>query len=411
MTSNCESKEDETSRIAARATAAAVALVTAVALFFFWRSKRGLFPYALFVIVLEAGAVLAVTAGIAWLSSRPKLPKSKLWLELDPRPWLHIAGVSGVLCLAALASLGLVQAAQVVGFSIAKAADGTEPRADPIAWTEFSRDGAMLTRAVVKPDVQCPKAEIDGETGDMQERLGVAPNAFTVRVCQIRHAATSRVKIGDYVSPVRSDLPKRILVIGDTGCRVAWYQEPQACSDEALWPFRRIADAAAALKPKPDLIIHVGDYYYRESPCPEHHLCDKESPFGDRWETWKAEFFDPSAGLLRAAPWIALRGNHEDCQRGGAGWFYFVDPADSVPLRGCASSADSYVLHFSGLDMVVLDTAHASDPHKRGDASQNTTISWALLIRGLRCNPATMCGSCFILHFGLATATGMIGVS
>ena len=102
MTSNCESKEDETSRIAARATAAAVALVTAVALFFFWRSKRGLFPYALFVIVLEAGAVLAVTAGIAWLSSRPKLPKSKLWLELDPRPWLHIAGVSGVLCLARL---------------------------------------------------------------------------------------------------------------------------------------------------------------------------------------------------------------------------------------------------------------------------------------------------------------------
>ena len=50
------------------------------------------------------------------------------------------------------------------------------------------------------------------------------------------------------------------------------------------------------------------------------------SPFGDNWPTWQADFFAPAQPLLRAAPWVVVRGNHEDCSREGLGWFRFLDP-------------------------------------------------------------------------------------
>jgi hypothetical protein len=122
--------------------------------------------------------------------------------------------------------------------------------------------------------------------------------------------------------------------------------------------------AAAVRTARPDLIVHLGDYHYRESPCAAPHICD-DSPFGDTWPAWSADFFSPAATLLAVAPWVMLRGNHEDCSRAGAGWFYFLDPSDTVPPRGCNGSADGYVLNFDDLAMVVIDTAHAGDERNR----------------------------------------------
>jgi hypothetical protein len=59
-----------------------------------------------------------------------------------------------------------------------------------------------------------------------------------------------------------------------------------------------------------------------------------------------------------------LRGNHEDCSRAGAGWFYFLDPSDTVPPHGCKGSAEGYVIYLDGLTIAVLDTAHAGDEHE-----------------------------------------------
>ena len=58
---------------------------------------------------------------------------------------------------------------------------------------------------------------------------------------------------------------------------------------------------------KPDLVIHVGDYYYRENACPPNKGC-ADSPFGDHWPTWQAELFDP-AGFVDIAPpggWVPV---------------------------------------------------------------------------------------------------------
>ena len=74
-----------------------------------------------------------------------------------------------------------------------------------------------------------------------------------------------------------------------------------------------LAKSVAAARP--DLVIHVGDYLYRESPCPKNDHGCAGSPYDDSWFTWKADFFVPAAPLLQVAPWIMVRGNHEICKR------------------------------------------------------------------------------------------------
>ena len=97
---------------------------------------------------------------------------------------------------------------------------------------------------------------------------------------------------------------------------------------------------AAAAKFKPDLVIHVGDYLYRESACPPGNQGCAGSPWGDNWTTWKADFFDPAAPLLAAAPIVLVRGNHEDCKRAGPGWTRLQGPTafDCRALHGASAA-------------------------------------------------------------------------
>jgi len=83
------------------------------------------------------------------------------------------------------------------------------------------------------------------------------------------------------------------------------------------------------------------------------------SPHGGTWPSWRADFFDPAAPLLAAAPWIMVRGNHELCRRGGHGWFRLLDP---YPRRAdCLDRTDPYWLSAGGLALLVLDSADADD--------------------------------------------------
>lgn len=150
----------------------------------------------------------------------------------------------------------------------------------------------------------------------------------------------------------------RLVILGDTGCRVLG-PLVQDCNDPvAGWPFARVA--ALAAREKPDLVIHVGDYYYRETPCPPLMEACAGSPYGDRWSTWRAELFDPGAPLLAAAPWIFVRGNHEDCRRGGAGWFRLLD-ADSQ-AQSCPDAASApFSVDIGGVRLAVLDSAMPED--------------------------------------------------
>jgi hypothetical protein len=214
----------------------------------------------------------------------------------------------------------------------------------------------LAVRTVVAPDAACPTVTADGAPVAMLPRA--APDkAFPVRVCEARvPQATARLSIGGTPLPTLRPSINRIVVIGDTGCRIAWFAT-QDCRDPQAWPFPAIARAAASRRP--DLVIHVGDYYYREARCPPRRAGCAGSPYGDNWPEWRADFLDPAAPLLAAAPWVTVRGNHELCARGGHGWFRLLDP---YPGRAdCVDRTSPYLLSVGGLELLVFDSADADD--------------------------------------------------
>jgi hypothetical protein len=106
---------------------------------------------------------------------------------------------------------------------------------------------------------------------------------------------------------------------------------------------------------KPDLVIHVGDYLYRESACPVGNAGCAGSPWGNNWTTWQADFFTPAAPLLAAAPIVLVRGNHEDCRRSGPGYQLLMGPGDAA--GPCQVHEPLYKVDLGGLTLGVLDDA------------------------------------------------------
>jgi hypothetical protein len=136
-----------------------------------------------------------------------------------------------------------------------------------------------------------------------------------------------------------------------------WEKRYQACNDPEAWPFAQVAQAVAAWDP--DLIVHVGDYLYRESPCPAGMTGCEGNPYGDNWATWDADFFTPAASVLGAAPWFFMRGNHETCSRNPVGWFTFFDPRRFQP--SCQRFTEPYIAALNGVSFAVIDSAEAAD--------------------------------------------------
>ena len=225
----------------------------------------------------------------------------------------------------------------------------------PGAWVELRPDGALDVRAIVAPGAACPDMIADGAP------LAVAPRdapdqAYPIQVCAARApTAAKRITVAGLSAPTLPKTIRRIIVLGDTGCRLKG-RAVQDCNDPAGWPFATVARLAAARHP--DVVIHVGDYHYRESACPPDRPGCVGSPYGDVWPVWKADFFDPAAPLLAAAPWIMIRGNHELCWRGGLGWARLIDPH---PPAACAALTPPYSLNIDQQNLLVFDSADADD--------------------------------------------------
>jgi hypothetical protein len=174
------------------------------------------------------------------------------------------------------------------------------------------------------------------------------PSAFPVQTCELTLPGGTTSAVVNAALPGGSQgitlpLPKAnaqtIVVLGDTGCRTQFgtggTSQWQACNDPTQYAFPAIAAAAAAIHP--DLVIHVGDYEYRDNECPPDIAGCAGRPWGYGWDAWQDDFFAPAQPLLTAAPWVVDRGNHESCTRAGQGWFRFLDPNgyDSVPNDDC----------------------------------------------------------------------------
>jgi hypothetical protein len=238
-------------------------------------------------------------------------------------------------------------------------------------WVQMMPDegtsrGGRLVRAIVTEGKDCPTVVQDGQTLPMNPHAPAVRAAFPILLCEVVLVKDSEARIGSRVLPARPIEPNNIVVIGDTGCRMVHWQA-QSCRTGEDWPFAQIASHAAdqaSGKEAQSLILHLGDLHYREHQCADASFLCGGSPFGDNWETWEKEFFEPAKKLLLAAPWIIMRGNHEECDRAGAGWlFFFALPGHHTSSNACDNDLRNYNVSMGKTDdmrpriLLVMDTS------------------------------------------------------
>jgi hypothetical protein len=259
------------------------------------------------------------------------------------------------------------------------AADGAYLR----AYLLLGADGARIARAVTEAPA-CPSMLVDGQPQPMAVRAPIEtvaqrptisdpaetkPSVFAVTTCEAVVAAGAQgVQVGGQALPLPPAVINRIVVIGDTGCRIKGSESAyQACNDPRAYPFAQVAASAAAWKP--DLVVHVGDYLYRETACPADQPGCAGSPWGYGSDAWRADFLDPAAPLMAAAPLALARGNHESCDRAGQGWWRFLDVHPLAPGQGCDRAeaddvgdfASPYVVPIGGgVQLILFDSSHTT---------------------------------------------------
>lgn len=269
------------------------------------------------------------------------------------------------------------------------------------AWVQADDQGAWSVRALT-PSGTCPELSWNAPGGAGREqrvlttraeptvspaRSGGQPDSkssvFNLRVCEATVPPGAQgLVLG--VGAAAIDLPSprasvtRVLLLGDTGCRMkASDRAFQDCNNPVAWPFAAVA--SASVKSNADVIVHVGDMHYRESPCPADRVGCAGSPWGYGDDAWIADFFEPAAPLLTAAPWVFVRGNHESCARAGQGWFRFFAAGPWAPGRSCNDPINDPIADFTepfavslgqGTQIVVFDSAAVSGrPYAAGDAA------------------------------------------
>ena len=232
-------------------------------------------------------------------------------------------------------------------------------------WVQFAPNDMVLLRAIeLTPSNGCPAATVDGTPVTLTPRgapSGATDDArtqFNILMCEAPVSAFghSSATIGGVTLKMPVSNPQRILFIGDTGCRVtSAVSGTQNCNDPQQFPLQFISNYAASFKP--DLIVHVGDFFYREQPCPTGFTGCANNPYFDNWPSWNADWFGPAKNLLAAAPLAISRGNHESCNRGAHGWFRLLDPfayntnavnciGQYAPMTGAPGTRTSYVSDF-----------------------------------------------------------------
>jgi len=247
-------------------------------------------------------------------------------------------------------------------------------------WLQLGPDGARSAR-VITHDATCPVLEVDGRAVAMQVRAAPEPPSFPVLACEATiPAGAAQAAVGGARLPLPRATAERLAVIGDTGCRIEDGHTTQACNDPSAWPFAGLAQVVAELvgwlrgEPErgdftslaqgvasfdPDLIVHVGDYLYREDECPADDPGCEGSPYGYNWATIEADWFAPARPLFASAPLVLTRGNHEACSRAGHVWFRFLDPR---PYDGtCTDYTEPYAIESGGIQFLMLDSSAASD--------------------------------------------------
>jgi hypothetical protein len=223
------------------------------------------------------------------------------------------------------------------------------------AWVQLTANGAQA-RVITMGD--CPEIQLDNRTFRMRVRAeATAEHPNTVCAIELRPGVT-HIELDGRKLPTPARSPRSIVVVGDTGCRVSEkHGLYQGCNNNSVWPFAQVAQAIA--ETRPDLIVHTGDYIYRESPCPDGNNGCAGTPYGDNMETWLADWLGPAMPLFNTAALLPVRGNHETCERAGTGWFRYLGPRENPDQ--CPDSTNSWVADLGHTQVGVIDSANLED--------------------------------------------------
>ena len=222
-------------------------------------------------------------------------------------------------------------------------------------WVQLEPGNQIAVRLITN-SAKCPTLQVDGNSVPMSQRVGPSEH-FPEYVCELYlPQPTERIELNSRPLATVPAEVRRIAVVGDTGCRIS-RAIAQSCNDPDDWPLRKVM--AAVAEQEPDLVIHVGDYLYRSGPCPPPADCEG-TPYGDRFATWVADWLDPAQQVLSHVPVVLVRGNHENCGRGGKGWFRYFGPG-RFP-EACTAVTAPWKASVGGLDLIVFDSSDGRAP-------------------------------------------------
>ena len=110
----------------------------------------------------------------------------------------------------------------------------TPALADTQAWVQAVASGGYEARALTS-EANCPLLKSD--QGDVAMTVRAPENgAFPLTCAAALPASAKNGSVGGVMLPLPVATPNRILVLGDTGCRIKG-SALQACNDPAAWPF------------------------------------------------------------------------------------------------------------------------------------------------------------------------------
>ena len=170
---------------------------------------------------------------------------------------------------------------------------------------------------VISEGISCPSAVVDGKLVEM-DIFEHQKKGFPILLCKLNIKDNIKKLV---IGGINMNIPKfydfkKIGFIGNTGCQLN-DKKVQNCYKD--WKFANIA--FNLLNKKPDLLVHLGGYVYREK-CNDSTLCQGINT-GDNWDAWKDDFFEPIKYLLESTPLIFTYGEQEKCDKMGNGWRLF----------------------------------------------------------------------------------------
>ncbi|CAB5505508.1 Phosphoprotein phosphatase [Bathymodiolus thermophilus thioautotrophic gill symbiont] len=226
----------------------------------------------------------------------------------------------------------------------------------PYRWVQMAANNQLSVRAILLNDKQCPVAHINNVPTMMKLRAPKVANFPAV--CELLVSRdTHSIKIQQRVLPTLPSEVNRVAILGDTGCRIK-KTSVQDCNDVKAWPFRELSASIASKTP--DIILHVGDYFYRETPCPKGNKGCKGSPSGYNWDTWNADWFTPASSLFQSAVIAFSRGNHENCSRAKNGWSRYLSPW-AYTGQTCAEMEKPYMFKLKNVNYIMFDSSYGQD--------------------------------------------------